>query len=321
MAFGRDVWTIDTNNLILGLKLFYVAESFYLVVLALTKISLLCFFLRVFPNQKLRWATFTTIAMTAASTAILVFMQIFQCIPIRYIWERIKGSFGPHSCLDINTLAYTAAAFSIAEDIIILALPLPILIRLNVNLRTKVGIIFMFSLGLLILITSCVRLRSLVLFARSGNPTWDNTDALIWTSFEVAISLLVTSLPALRIVLNKVVKEVSESRSAGRSWFSKKTNNASQQCAAQDDDDSRSKTLEGQRQEGPHQQVETNISNAANTPRKTKSAKGHGPFNLYAMATGKRGQTHNESEEELELGTRGHGNVTTDIWSENSRQI
>lgn len=326
MAFGRDIWTVETADLILGLKLFYVAESFYLVVLALTKVSLLCFFLRVFPNKKLRWATFATIGLVSVSTAVLVFMQIFQCVPVRYVWERIKGQFGPHSCLDINKLAYTAAAFSITEDVIILILPLPSLIRLNVNLRTKIGIILMFSLGILILITSCVRLRSLVLFARSGNPTWDNSDALIWTSFEVAISLLVTSLPAMRAVLNKFVKEMTEARSTGRSRFSRITGgtNRSQPLATNGSRGGEGQKGRSKQEFGPQPtqtdvlDIEQNEATSLSQPRQVASWPNL--RSIYGMALGKPGPIPTESEEELELGSRTYGNVRTDIWSEGSQQ-
>lgn len=43
-----------------------------------------------------------------------------------------KGAFGPFKCLDINTLAFTMAIFSIAQDIDIL-----ILAKLNVATKDK----------------------------------------------------------------------------------------------------------------------------------------------------------------------------------------
>ncbi|KAH6696784.1 CFEM domain-containing protein [Plectosphaerella plurivora] len=311
-GFESDDWAI------LVAVLFYVAESFYLVVLALTKISLLCFFLRVFPNRVFRWATFATIALVSVSTTVLVFLQIFQCVPVRYIWERIKGNFGPHSCLDINKLAYTAAAFSITEDVIILLLPLPSLIRLNVNLRTKIGIILMFSLGILILITSCVRLRSLVL-----------SDALIWTSFEVAISLLVTSLPALRAVLNKFVRDLTEARS-NRSKISKRTGetnqSASPRFAAKASGGRDGQISPAGQDSGPqvHQadalSIEENEARFSSDRQPRTAVSWPNLRTIYSMALGKQGQIQTESEEELELGSRTYGNVRTDIWSESSQQ-
>ncbi|KAK0741849.1 hypothetical protein B0T21DRAFT_306114 [Apiosordaria backusii] len=203
-AFGVDIWTVDANVLGTSLKLFYMGETFYLAILALTKISILCFYLRIFPNPTFRIVTFVVMTWVSLSGVIFVFCQIFQCVPIPYIWEGWrKGEFGPFTCLDINTLGYTTAAFSIAQDIVILVMPLPLLIKLNVSLRSKIGIIVMFSLGIFVLITSCVRLWALYNFGDSVNPTWDYTNALIWTGLEVGVSIIVTSLPAIRVLLSR----------------------------------------------------------------------------------------------------------------------
>lgn len=61
----------------------------------------------------------------------------------------------------------------------------------------------MFSLGVFVLITSCVRLWSLYSFGESVNPTWDYTDVIIWTGLEVAVSIIVPSLPAIRVLINR----------------------------------------------------------------------------------------------------------------------
>jgi hypothetical protein len=186
------------------MQLFYIDETFYLVILALTKISILYFYLRIFPTRGFRIAAYIIMGWVAISHLIFVFMQVFQCTPINYVWEGWTGEFGPHRCVDVNTLSYIAAGFNIAQDAVLIVLPLPLLLGLNANRRTKAGIILMFSLGIFVMITSCIRLRYLLLFAKSKNPTWDYSDALIWTGAEVAVSIIVTSMPAIRVLINRV---------------------------------------------------------------------------------------------------------------------
>ncbi|KAK0634833.1 hypothetical protein B0T17DRAFT_472500, partial [Bombardia bombarda] len=208
-AFGVDIWAVKPSDLTLSLKLFYVAETFYLCILSLTKTSILCFYLRIFPNRTFRMVTYGVMAWVSLSSIIFVFLQIFQCVPIAFIWEGWKkGEFGPYKCLDINALGFASAAFSIAQDIVILVMPLPLLARLNVSRRSKLGIMVMFSLGIFVLITSCVRLWTLHSFGDSVNPTWDYTDALIWTGLEVAVSIIVTSLPAIRVLISRRIPSV-----------------------------------------------------------------------------------------------------------------
>ncbi|KAF6820310.1 CFEM domain-containing protein [Colletotrichum plurivorum] len=234
IAFGEDIWMVSADELTLGLKvgirfgtsrgtdsdkerqIFFIDESFYLVCLGLTKISVLFFYLRIFPNKTFRRATYWTMGYIILTTTVLLFMQIFQCIPFEFNWLGWKGDFGPHQCLNINTLAFVAGGLSISHDVIILILPLPLLIRLNMSWRKKSGIGFMFSLGIFILITSCVRLQYIVNFTRSLNPTWDFTDPLVWSGVEVSVSMIVVCLPALRTLVQKVIPDLFGSGAASK---------------------------------------------------------------------------------------------------------
>ncbi|TQN73822.1 Satratoxin biosynthesis SC1 cluster protein 4 [Colletotrichum shisoi] len=200
VAFGEDIWMVEPEELTFGLKIFFIDESFYLACLGLTKTSVLFFYLRIFPNKSFRRATYAAMTYIGLSTTIMLFMQIFQCIPFSFNWDGWKGDFGPHHCLNINVLAFVAGGLSISHDIIILFLPVPLLWHLNMGLRSKIGIFIMFSLGIFILITSCVRLQYIALFTRSLNPTWDFTDPLIWSGIEVSVSMIVVCLPATRVL-------------------------------------------------------------------------------------------------------------------------
>ena len=86
----------------------YIAENTYVVVLSVTKLSILFFYLRIFKYRY--WfcvQVWATIAMVCVSTAIILVMTIFSCHPIDYFWDRdIKGG----TCLDVNALAYANSA-------------------------------------------------------------------------------------------------------------------------------------------------------------------------------------------------------------------
>jgi len=205
MAFGVDTWTVGIDKVSRGLKIFYVDESFYLFCLSLTKVSMIFFYLRVFPNRGFRYAAFATMAFVIVPTVVLIFAQIFQCSPIHFVWDGWADRSQADHCININALAYTAASFSIAQELALLVLPLPLLIKLNMGLKQKAGIIFMFSLGVFVLITSCVRLRYIVFFGHTVNPSWDLTDPLIWSGIEVSVSIIIACLPAIRVLIIRVI--------------------------------------------------------------------------------------------------------------------
>ena len=71
-------------------------------MLALTKISILCFYLRVFPNRWFRVTAWLVMAWVGISGIIFVFMEIFQCNPVAYTWQGWRGDFGPHTAAAVQ---------------------------------------------------------------------------------------------------------------------------------------------------------------------------------------------------------------------------
>jgi hypothetical protein len=134
-------------------------------------------------------------------TTICLFLQIFQCRPVHLIWDGWLSKEWEDNCLNINVLAYVAGSFSIAQDLMLIVLPMPWLVRLNIGLKTKLGVMLMFSLGVFVLATSCTRLVYILAFGHTQNPTWDYVDPLIWSGLEVAVSVIITCLPALRVLI------------------------------------------------------------------------------------------------------------------------
>jgi hypothetical protein len=167
---------------------------------------MLFFYLRLFPYERFRYACYALIVFVLCSSIVFLFLSIFQCTPIDFIWSGWQDpvGYGPHQCIDVTKAAYVTAGFYTLQDFLILVLPIPILSRLNVSLRSKVEVFVMFGIGAFVFITACVRLQYIVLFSRSHNPTWDYMDIMIWSGLEVCVSMIVTSLPAVRLLFNRL---------------------------------------------------------------------------------------------------------------------
>jgi hypothetical protein len=159
-GFGKHIWDLADGGLLDILRsrnfpclttkdifnswLVYVAESFYVVTLASTKISVLLLYLRIFPHEPFRYAASATIGMIALSTVVIFFMTVFSCHPVAFFWNR---DIGGGTCININKLAYANSAMSIIQDLLIVALPLPVLVKLNMGKKKKIGVGFMFTVG------------------------------------------------------------------------------------------------------------------------------------------------------------------------------
>jgi hypothetical protein len=125
----------------------WVGESFYVLTLVLTKVSLLLFYLRIFFVSS-RFQTWAKLALgfVILPGILILLLQLFQCLPVQFNWDK---SIDNAKCLNINALTYAHAGINIAQDFVILALPIPELLPLKLNLQQKIGLIVMFQVGIL----------------------------------------------------------------------------------------------------------------------------------------------------------------------------
>jgi hypothetical protein len=158
-GFGKHVWQLSDGELLRVLRnceyhyVFmeiasdtfpvYIAENLYVVILGLVKVSILVFYLGIFPQTWFQYMTWGAIAFVGISTTTLSFLTIFQCKPVAYFWNRdLHGT-----CIDINALAYANSAMSIVQDILVVAIPIPALNKLQLGRKKKLAVLFMFAVG------------------------------------------------------------------------------------------------------------------------------------------------------------------------------
>jgi hypothetical protein len=132
--------------------LVYICELLYVITIGLVKISILLFYLRVFPLKSLHLASWAMIGYCVASTLAFLLVTVFQCHPIAYVWNKdLKGG----KCINYNAVAWANAAINIQQDLLIIFLPVNALRRLQLNLKKKIGMYAMFGVGgLLVSFTS-----------------------------------------------------------------------------------------------------------------------------------------------------------------------
>lgn len=147
-GMGKDVWTIPFSHITEFIKYFYIIEIFYFLEVATMKIALLFFFLRIFPANNVRRLLWGTIAVVSLYGISFVFAGIFQCGPVSFFWDKWDGAH-KGQCIDINALAWSNAAISIALDLWMLCIPMVQLKKLKLDWRRKISVGFMFFVGTL----------------------------------------------------------------------------------------------------------------------------------------------------------------------------
>jgi len=147
-GLGKDVWTVPFDNITNFVRYLYALEVLYFLQIALLKLTLLFFFLRIFPKPLIRRLLWATVAFNVLWGFAFVVTAIFQCQPISFYWTSWDKE-RPGKCVNINALAWTNAIVSIVMDIWMLALPLYEVFQLQLTWRKKVSVAMMFFVGTL----------------------------------------------------------------------------------------------------------------------------------------------------------------------------
>ncbi|KAJ5369185.1 uncharacterized protein N7496_008945 [Penicillium cataractarum] len=201
-GLGRDLWTLPLNNITHILYIYFWDELIYLSILPLTKISILCFYLRIFPERRFRMATYFVIGLNLSYLVVFVLISVFQCRPLPGAWLHWDGE-GDYQCNNINAQGWAAAIINMILDILVMALPLRQLYHLNLSGRKKAYVMCMFGLGIFVTLVSILRLNSLIHFASTDNLTWDYVTIGYWSTIECDVGVICACLPAIRSLLRQ----------------------------------------------------------------------------------------------------------------------
>jgi hypothetical protein len=147
-GLGKDIWTREPTQITDFARWFYTMAILYFSVQTFLKLSMIFFYLRIFPSTRVRRALWTTVAFTVANGITFVIVAIFQCQPISYFWTKWDHEH-TGKCASVNSITWSNAAVNIALDFWILGIPLSQLKKMNLDWRKKVGVGMMFSVGVL----------------------------------------------------------------------------------------------------------------------------------------------------------------------------
>ncbi|GKU08534.1 unnamed protein product [Fusarium langsethiae] len=204
-GFGRDIWTLEPAQITAFGRWFYVMAILYFADQAFLKLTMIFFFLRIFPSKNVRKILWTTVGLTIAIGIIYIFLAIFQCQPISYFWTKWDHEH-KGKCASINGITWSNGAINIAMDFWILAIPISQLKKMNMDWRKKILVGSMFSVGIFVTIMSILRLYATVKagVSHTNNATWEYLAMSKWSTIEINVGIWCACMPSLRILLSRL---------------------------------------------------------------------------------------------------------------------
>ncbi|KAM0342389.1 hypothetical protein ACHAPU_009576 [Fusarium lateritium] len=149
IRLGRDIWYLSDNEITAGFKLFLFLELIYVVALAIIKAAILCFFLRIFPDDRFKVMVKCTLVFDFLIGLTFFIFSFFQTQPLSMFWQGWQQKQSHLVMAGITRATLPHAGLNLVLDIWMIVLPLTQLWGLGLKLRKKLGVIAMFSVGIL----------------------------------------------------------------------------------------------------------------------------------------------------------------------------
>ncbi|KAJ5951566.1 uncharacterized protein N7479_009979 [Penicillium vulpinum] len=192
-GMGLHSEILPAENIMMIAKLLVVFECIYVTTIAVTKVSILLMYCRIFPTREIRIASMILGGISLAWAIAIILVSIFQCTPIARAWDtRIPGT-----CIDLKASFIGNAVPNIVTDILILSLPVRVVWGLHASLTHRLSVIGIFLLGSFVIFTSIYRFTTLFEF----NPediAWTLGNACTWCIVESSTGIISACMPTLR---------------------------------------------------------------------------------------------------------------------------
>ncbi|MCJ1449715.1 hypothetical protein MMC28_000043 [Mycoblastus sanguinarius] len=207
-GLGKHVETVGLSGAIFYVHTLYFNGLLYNVCLPLVKVSVLCFYRRIFSiTKRTRQVLWITTGVTVAWCISMVTACLLECVPVNAIWTpTIKGK-----CIDVLKFYYGSAGSSIVLDFALLVIPVPLVWRLHMDWSHKVALSTTFLLGYLNPVISFVRLAYLIKVGpkiKDPDVTWNYFDLSAWSIAEVSVALISAHIPSLQFLFTRFVKNI-----------------------------------------------------------------------------------------------------------------
>ncbi|PLB34249.1 uncharacterized protein BDW47DRAFT_134456 [Aspergillus candidus] len=200
-GFGQPMDSLPVDEAVKAVYNEIVGQTFAVLGMAIAKISLGIFLLRIVVKQWHRisiWISMVSLALISVLTAILLWAQK---TPIKATYDpRVQGRL----VVAITPFSILLGSWCAAVDFYFALLPWIFVWKLNMKFAEKISIACSLSLGFIACVCGIIRTIDLSGLG-SANYTEDTVGLIIWSAVELAVTLICVGVPTIRPLYRAIV--------------------------------------------------------------------------------------------------------------------
>ncbi|KAG9563091.1 hypothetical protein KCU71_g8266, partial [Aureobasidium melanogenum] len=203
---GEALSAADMKNEVILDKISFASNYFYDTGMYWPKAALIALYFKIIPSTmpRLRTSLYVVTGFVVACAITTCLLDTLWCAPnIASNWSLEEGACSAFNSLLVLQIDWAMNCFS---DVAIFVLPFPLLRHLHLNRNQIYGLLLTFTLGLATIAVNLARFITI----QTGN-NWNAV--FIWSMAEMAVAIIVVSLPALKTLLRRKSKTSTTSKS------------------------------------------------------------------------------------------------------------
>ncbi|KAL8773044.1 MAG: hypothetical protein Q9209_002064 [Squamulea sp. 1 TL-2023] len=185
---GIHIWNITLEKFVIYSRWAAAAPIVYCPAVALAKVAILIFYLRLNPKNSFRYSVFAVLVLTVGYMIALCFAIFFQCRPVAKFWN----PFLDGHCVHAYDLYLWNTILNVVTDFLVLLVPIPMLRKLQVGTRQK------WVIGLLTCILSAVRTYYIAILLNQLDTSWNVPTSTSLIVAETNLSVICGCIMVLR---------------------------------------------------------------------------------------------------------------------------
>ncbi|EKV11539.1 hypothetical protein PDIG_49820 [Penicillium digitatum PHI26] len=181
-GMGSHSEKLAMENIIMIAKLLVTFECMFVTTIAVTRVSILLMYCRIFPTREMRITSMILGGISILWCVAVILVDIFQCTPIVRAWDkRIPGH-----CINLEASFIANAVPNIGIEILILSLPVRVVWGLHASLTHR-----------LVVFTSIYRITTLFEYD-PADVAWTLGKSCTWCIIESSTGIISACMPTLR---------------------------------------------------------------------------------------------------------------------------
>lgn len=146
-GLGRNAAAVvknDPDGIKKFLQLLYILDWFYVPSNMLSRVSVVCMYLRIFTDKWARAAAWTVMTFLIANCVATLIAANLECMPLEYTWDKsVEGG----RCFNQSLWYQVSNIPNIMGDVMIAVLPIKTVWGLQASTARKVGIMIVCLTG------------------------------------------------------------------------------------------------------------------------------------------------------------------------------